>query len=176
MRSAMPRHSCPAGRREYWSVGIGDLDAEAYAQSDNPMAWALSAWMRQPRQDRAVLRVQLQEKILRFVGDPWYRSLLVDTVRSYFRLNRREQVEEAEILRSQPYEEVNEMLQTEFGRMRRDTLRENVIEVIQARFPDAPASISQRIARMQSESRLQEWLRRAAVANSLEEIEQLLDS
>src|SRR5205823_10651601 len=28
---------------EYWSVGLGDLNAEPYAESENPMGWALAA-------------------------------------------------------------------------------------------------------------------------------------
>ncbi len=38
------------------------------------MAWALVAWMRQPRQARAARRLGLQEKILRLVPDEWQRN------------------------------------------------------------------------------------------------------
>src|SRR5438128_1336995 len=38
---------------EYWSVGLGDLEVESYAGAENPMAWALAAWMRQPPSGRA---------------------------------------------------------------------------------------------------------------------------
>src|SRR5688572_32959458 len=75
----------------YWSAGIGDLNAEEYAESDNPMAWALAAWMRQRRGGRVELRLRLLDKVLRFVQDGMYRKLLLDTVRSYFTLNRVEQ-------------------------------------------------------------------------------------
>lgn len=61
----------------YWSVGIGDLDAEEYAKSDNPMAWALAAWMRQPKKGRAALRLRLLASILRSVSGAQYRRLLL---------------------------------------------------------------------------------------------------
>jgi hypothetical protein len=35
----------------YWSVGLGDLQAEPYAEIENPMGWALASWMRQQRGD-----------------------------------------------------------------------------------------------------------------------------
>ena len=71
----------------YWSVGLGDLEAERYADSDLPIAWALAAWMRQRRENRVHLRLRLQEKILRSVEDVPYRRLLLNAVRTYFKLN-----------------------------------------------------------------------------------------
>jgi hypothetical protein len=108
----------------YWSVGLGDLEAEAYAESQNPMAWALAAWMRQRREDRVELRLRLVEKLLRLVRDESYRRLLLDTVRTYFRLNRAEQAEEQRLLQSGIYGEVNEMLHTELGRLEERARRE----------------------------------------------------
>jgi hypothetical protein len=162
----------------YWSVGLGDLEAETYAQSVNPMAWALASWMRQPRQGRPIMRLRLQERILKLVRDDWNRGLLLDTVRTYFRLSPRERAEEERLLQSTSHNEVIEMLQTELGRMRHqerlETIRQSILEVVRARFQDAPESIEARVRRIRSLDRLQEWLRRAAVANSVEELERLL--
>jgi hypothetical protein len=158
----------------YWSVGLGELDAEIYAQSMNPMAWALTAWMRQQRQGRAASRLRLQEKILRLVPDEWYRGLLLDTVRTYFRLNRREEAEEERLLRSADREEVADMIQTEMGRIRLETLRQALLQVIRSRFPGAPDAMAERVARVRSQDRLNVLIKQAAVANSLEEIEQHL--
>ena len=65
---------------------------------------------------------------------------------------------------------------TEHERLWLETTREAVLIVIRARFPDAPARIEGRVARVRSLRRLDRWLVRAAVANSLEEIERLLGS
>jgi hypothetical protein len=103
---------------------LGDLEAEAYAESDNPAAWALAAWMRQQRPGRVELRLRLVEKILRFVRDEEYRRLLLDAVRSYFTLSKAEQAEEERLLQSRAHGEVNEMLQTELGRLEERARRE----------------------------------------------------
>jgi hypothetical protein len=161
----------------YWSVGLGELDAATYAQSANPMAWALASWMQQ-RQGRAASRLRLQEKILRLVPDDWYRGLLLDTVRTYFQLSQRERAEEERLLRSADRVEVREMLQTELGRMRHrerlETLQHALLQVIQSRFPTAPESLATRVGRVRNQAHLDELIKQAAVANSLEEIERHL--
>src|SRR5207249_1712041 len=108
----------------YWTVGLGDLDAAEYAEVENPIAWGLAAWMRQPRPGRVELRLRLFEKIVRFVRDEAYRRLLLDTVRTYFTLDRAEQADEERLLRSRTYQEVNEMLHTELGKLERAAKRQ----------------------------------------------------
>ena len=163
---------------EYWSVGLGDLDALQYADSENPIAWALASWMRQQQPGRVALRLQLLEKILRFVRDEPYRRLLVDAVRTYFKLSAVEARDERHLLQSGPYGEVNELLQTELGKLEqaaeRKALRNALLDVVQSRFPSAPNSLEAKIRRMRDPSRLKELIRRAATAAALEEIEPLL--
>jgi hypothetical protein len=171
----------------YWSVGLGDLEAETYVESDNPMAWALAAWMRQRPPGRVELRLRLVEKLLRFVRDESYRRLLLDTVRSYFKLSRAEQAEEQRLLRSR-YGEVNEMLHTELGRLeeraRREGRREGeaqarqqaLLDILEVRFGPVPEPVANRIQQVQDLTVLQELTRRAAGASRLEEVESLLGS
>lgn len=174
----------------YWSVGLGDLEAEAYAGSDNPMAWALAAWMRQQSQDRVELRLRLVEKLFRFVRDEAYRRLLLDAVRTYFRLSRAEQAEEQRLLQSGVYGEVREMLNTELGRLEERARREGrqegrregeaqarqqaLLEILEVRFGPVPEAVAGRIQQVQDLTLLRELTRRAAGANRLEEVEALL--
>jgi murein L,D-transpeptidase YcbB/YkuD len=164
---------------EYWSVGLGDLDAEPYADSQNPMAWALAAWMRQQRRERVELRLRLLGKILRFVRDEPYRHLLADAVSTYFKLSRTEQAREQRLLQSESYGEVSEMLNTVFGRLEqaaeRKALQNALLEVAQSRFPPIPESLEVRIRGVEDLPRLRELIRRAATAATLEEIEPLLE-
>jgi hypothetical protein len=167
----------------YWSVGLGELDAQTYAVSANPMAWALTAWMRQPRRGRVELRLRLLEKILRLVSDEIYRKLLLDAVRSYFKLNKVEQAEEERLLQSQSYGEVNEMLNTELGRLeakaRREGRREGrlegqraaLLELVQSRFSTVPSTLEAQIRRVQDVDQLNALIRHAARAATLEELE-----
>jgi hypothetical protein len=166
----------------YWTVGVGDLDAQEYAARDNPIAWALAAWMRQPRTERAGLRLRLLDKILRLVQDVVYRRLLLDAVRSYFTLSRVEQAEEQQLLQSGAYGEVREMLDTELGRLehaaesRGETraLRTALVAILESRFTIIPEEITTRIDRLERPVAIERLIRRASVAESLEEIERLL--
>jgi hypothetical protein len=168
----------------YWSVGIGDLEAEAYAATDNPMGWALASWMRQKRAGRVELRLGLMEKILRFVRSVDYRELLLDTLQTYYRLSRSETKLQQQLLRSGRYGEVGEMAQSVFERLesraRREgaaaALRSAALRVIRSRFPEAPESLAGRVERLTNPSALEELVGRAASADRLEEIEPLLPS
>jgi len=163
----------------YWSVGLGDLDADQYVESENPAAWALASWMRQRRAGRVELRLRLLGKILRFVRDEPYRRLLLDAVRTYFRLSGREAAEEEQLLQSQMYGEVNEMLQTELGRLEdaaeRKALHNAIVTVLRSRFTAVPERLMARIGRVQDVAALEELIGRAAVVSSLEEFESLLE-
>ena len=162
----------------YWSVGLGDLDADQYVESDNPMAWALASWMRHHRKGRPELRLRLQERILRLVSDAWYRRLLWDTVRTYFRLNPAEQEEEQRLIRSGQFGEVREMAETWLGRFEEDAERRAhqtaIIHVLQARFDVVPDDIEGRIREVRAFGTLERLTRRAATAPSLDEFRKAL--
>jgi len=167
----------------YWSVGLGDLDAMQYAQSENPIAWALASWMRQQRQGRAELRLRLLTRILRSVRDEPYRWLLLDAVRTYFKLNPVEQLEEQRLLRSGSFREVEQMAQTELRKLadaarregERQALQGALWTVLSTRFPSAPESLEARIQAVQSVTTLNRLIRRAVTARTLEEILPSLD-
>jgi hypothetical protein len=175
---------------KFWTVALGDLDAAEYAESENPIAWAPASWMRQPQSARVELRLQLLAKIVRFVRDEAYRRLLLDAVRTYFTLNRAEQTVEEQMLLSGPYREVREMLHTELSKLERAAERRGraegkaegervalqgaLIEFVQSRFPGAPESIAARIRAIHDRTILKDLIRRAAVADTLEELEPLL--
>jgi hypothetical protein len=174
----------------YWSVGLGELEAEAYAETDNPMGWALASWMRQQREQRVELRLHLIEKILRFVRDAAYQDLLLDAVQTYYRLSQRERKAEERLLQTGRYSEVDEMAQTVLGRMKARERREGreegrqegeelalqraVKRAILARFPAAPATLTDPVGLFQEPALLEELLTRVILASNLEEIERLL--
>jgi hypothetical protein len=167
----------------YWSVGLGDLDAAKYAASENPIAWALAAWMRHQQRGRAELRLGLLTRILRSVRDEHYRWLLLDAVRTYFKLGPVEQLEEQRLLQSGRYREVEEMAQTELGKLadaarregRREALQEALCVVVRSRFPSAPKSLEARVQAVESVQTLNRLLRRAATARTVEDILGSLD-
>jgi predicted transposase/invertase (TIGR01784 family) len=176
----------------YWSVGLGELEASEYAVRENPMGWALASWMRQQREKRVELRLQLMQKILRFVRVETYRELLLDTIQSYYRLSGPERRAEERLLRTGAYEEVEEMAQTVMERLAARARREGrqegrqagalearqaaLKEAIQTRFPDAPTSLTERVERFTDVAALQEMHRRVILAASVEEVERLLST
>jgi hypothetical protein len=142
------------------------------------MGWALASWMRQPREQRVELRLRLMEKILRLVRIETYQELLLDTIQSYYKLSRAEAKAEERLLRSGRYGEVEELTQTVLGRLaakeRRETLQQAVQQAILTRFPEAPASLVERVERVRNQVALEELLRRVILAPSLVEVEALL--
>jgi len=166
----------------YWSVGLGDLDAEPYAEQANPMGWALAAWMRQQRETRVELRLRLVEKILRLVRADEYQELLLDTVQSYYKLSRAEQRAEERLARSGRYGEVDDMEQTWLGRIKAKERREARIETLQqavqrailVRFPEAPPGLADRVEQIRTVTALENLLDRVIVAGSVEEVERLV--
>jgi hypothetical protein len=169
-------------RLTYWTVGLGDLDAEPYAERDNPMGWALASWVRQRPESRVELRLRLVEKILRFVRGDEYQELLLDAVQSYYRLSGRERRIEEQLLRSGRYRGMDELAQTVMERREARARRESAVEtgqrsliaVITARFPHVAEGVIARIERIQDPKTLDSLIRQAAVAPSLEEIERHL--
>jgi hypothetical protein len=103
---------------------------------------------------------------------------------SYHKLSRREERIEEQLLRSGRYEEADEMAQSVFERLEARARQEGVaaalqrsaLLVIQSRFPHAPARIASQIATVEDPTRLEELIRRASQAASLDEIEPLLGS
>ena len=166
----------------YWSVGLGDLEAEPYAEQTNPMGWALASWMRQQRETRVELRLRLVEKILRLVRAEEYQELLLDTVQSYYRLSRTEQRAEERLVRTGRYGEVDEMAQTVLGRMKARAQREGEVlaaqravqRAILVRFPEAPPGLGDRVEEIRNVTALENLLGRVIVAESVEEVERLL--
>jgi hypothetical protein len=173
-------------------VGLGELEAAAYAEQENPMGWALASWMRQPRAERVELRLQLIEKILRLVRGEEYQELLLDTVQTYYRLSDAERRVEEQLLRSGGYGEIEAMAQTVLERLaarerragRREGRQEGALEAMQAavrqailtRFPDAAASLTERVDGFQDATALEELHRRVILASSLEEVARLVGS
>lgn len=158
----------------YWVVGLGELDAAKYAESDNPMGWALAGWMKQPKRGRAALRLRLLANVLRFVHDEYYRKLLVDALRTYFRLSPKEEQEEQELLASPEYAEVEEMYDTVLGRMETDAERRAahraLLTLLEARFSPLPKAVERRIQQVKDLAALDALVRRAATATSLDEV------
>jgi hypothetical protein len=166
----------------YWSVGLGDLEAEPYAEQENPMGWALASWMRQQRETRVELRLRLVEKILRLARADEYQELLLDTVQSYYSLSVREQQTEERLIRSGRYGEVDEMEQTWLGRIKmKERLAGEVLaaqravqRVIRLRFPEAPPELSDRVEKIHSVKALETLLDQVVMAETVEAVEQLL--
>ncbi len=162
----------------YWSVGLGDLNAEEYAEKDNPMAWALASWMRKPRKGRVQLRLRLVGKILRFVREPRYRRLLLGTVRTYFTLSAAQKAEEERLLQSSEYGEVREMFQSEFDKFEEEVERravrqakqEDLLQLLVEKFGSVPEWASARVRDLEDTRMLDRLMRKLIHADSLEAV------
>jgi len=157
----------------YWSVGLGEMDAREYAEKDNPMAWALASWMRQPRRGRARLRLRLQERIIRSVEEETYRDVLLETVRTQFHLSERDEDEERRLIRDELDREVRVEMLTAFDKLRlegeRHATQESLLEFLAARFQTLPEGLEERVRQIHDLDRLHALIRRSGSARTLQE-------
>lgn len=162
---------------QYSSFQVRLLQADAFAEHDNPMAWGLAGWMRQPSSGRAEQRLRLQDRILRKVREEPYRRLLLDAVRTYFTLSPAEEAEEERLLRSGAAEEVRETMLTELGKLernariegRREGTRLTTLAALEARFgPLPPAAVA--AIELLPPARLRELVVRSYHAESLADL------
>ena len=166
----------------YWSIGIGDLNAEDYISSDNPAAWALTAWMRKPKGRRVRMRLEMIQRILSRVQEPGYRQVLFDALLTYFRLNRREEVETQQILESGEYGEAGEEMMTVLEKLeakgrregQREALQNSLLLYLRTRYIEVPADLEAQIRAISNIDRLNELIAAAYRSQHLEDFIHLL--
>jgi len=141
------------------------------------MAWALAAWMRQPKTGRAEFRLRLQGKILGRVEDEPYRDVLLETVRTLIHLNPQEEAEERRLIEEALDREVRGKMLTAFDKLRqegkregkREALQDALVAVLVSRFYEVPEGIEHDVRQIEDLKRLDALIRQSAAASTLEE-------
>lgn len=114
--------------------------------------------------------------------DERYRGLLLDTISTYYTLNKSEREEEQEMLQSPEFTEVNRQMLTAFEKLERKAERKGIqkgeqkglqialLTILHSRFPTMPDSLESSIRKIKDQDQLQALIQRAATAHDLGEV------
>lgn len=102
-------------RYQYLYVGLPALTAEEYLTGSNWLGVALAALMRVPRARKVRLRAEaLRRILLEYTENDYRRLLLQECVEAYLQLSKRQQRQFEQLLRIEPYKEIEPMMLTTF--------------------------------------------------------------
>ncbi len=170
----------------YLVVGLPDLEAKSYEATDNPLAAALSAWMRSSEQRRVIRWLKILRRVAQLRLNPAQQALAASVVELSLPLSASEQEELRELTGIEP--EVIEMTTVferwglEKGRAEgmqqgmqqgrvegvQEGLKSAVLRLATRKFGNLPEPIQQRIVALQDEAELNAVLDRLLLATSPE--------
>ncbi|MDQ3813287.1 MAG: hypothetical protein M3347_04980 [Armatimonadota bacterium] len=160
----------------YQRIGAPDLAAEEYLQTANPLAYGLAALMRPGERHAAEIKANCLLQIARALIDEARKVLLANCVETYLRLDEGEQQLFERLVQQPDYEEVTEMQSVyeikgeergiAIGEVRGK--RDAVLVLLRERFGDLPEPVEAHVHALQDESELDELLRAALRAPSLD--------
>jgi len=166
-------------------VQLNRLGWRDYARKPNPAAAALMARMRIAPVDRVKVRLHPLRLLVQLCLDRRKMDLIAGFVSAYLALTGKEHLAFArELDRIEDRREKRKVMEliTEWERKgrtegrtegraegRRQTLREDILDVLEARFDAVPYPLRERIQAVQAEAVLKKLLRQAALVASLAE-------
>ncbi len=166
------------GRRvltfRYAVVGVADLLAADYEESDNLLAPALSALMRAPGSDRVLRKLRALERLLNSSMNEARRSLLRYVVDKYLSLSDVETARYGALLKARGLEDtMGVVMSWEDYLVQRGVvqgMRRTLLELARARFGDLPAAVVTRLERTDDPHELEVLTTRIATAQTLDEM------
>lgn len=183
---------------EYDAIGLPDLSAEEYLDSENPLAPALSAVMRSDKLSKAMRKLLSLKRVLAKEIDEARKSLLVNVVEEFLPLKGEDEVEFNQLVVTTQSVEVIEMMTVyeergiqkgiekgiaegiekgiaegvEMG-MARGILegkKETLLDQLRQKFGELPEAVEARVRAIETLNELDGMLRQILTANSLTEM------
>jgi len=121
-------------------------------------------WIRLPTSFQSDTRLERKDILELYRLVDWLMRLPMALEQEYKR-----QLREYGTQRLMPYITSIERMGREEGRLQ--TLREDILDVLEARFGPLPSALRQRMSAVEDVSRLKSWLRQAVTCRSLSEFE-----
>jgi hypothetical protein len=154
-------------RFRYRAIGLPDLNASDYEMQTNPLAPALSAWMRSPETDRVARWLRILQQEARLPLNPAQQAILVNVVENALPLS------DAEVatLRQQTASEEVQQLETIFERWGKiEGKRETLLRLAGLRFGRLPDTVRNRIEAAKDNATLDAALDRVLTAATPDEL------
>lgn len=152
---------------QYAAIGLPELQADEYLDSDNPLAPALSALMKPSALGRAAQKLVSLQRILVSPVDEARKVLLTNIIETYLKLSAEEEAQ-YETLTSQSEEtEAVEMVNLYEERLMVKGTRNALLKLMQAKFGELPEQVEARLRSITEEARLDTLLDRILTAETL---------
>lgn len=101
-------------RFEFPYVGLPGLDGESFLDTDNPLAWALTAFMRIAPERRAGANAESLRRVALARLDHKRQRVLVECLEAFTPLDHRQQREYEQLVASEPFQETQHVIKTIF--------------------------------------------------------------
>lgn len=121
----------PIVRFEFPYVGLPALDGESFLDSDNPLAWALTSFMRITPQRRAWVKAESLRRVARAKLDHRRQTILVECLEAFTPLDRSQRREFERLVASEPYQEARHMTKTIFDEAREQGFEKGIEKGLQ---------------------------------------------
>jgi hypothetical protein len=155
---------------QYVVVGLPEMQADDYLESDNPLAPALSALMQPAQVGRAMQKIVSLRRTANSGVDDARRLLLANLIETYLRLNVEEETEFQRVISEASEQEVREMLSIYEERGIVKGMRNAVLRLLREKFGELPEQVETRVRSITDEAELDTLLGRVLSANSLAEM------
>jgi hypothetical protein len=159
----------------YDVVQLNRLKWRDYLQRPNPAATALLARMEIGPAERVRVKAEILRLLLTMRLRPQKAELILGFVETYLELTAQEELKlRREIDRFTPIdrEKIMRMLlpgeRAGLRKGRQETLREDILDILEARFKDVPYELRESIQEIAQETRLKRLHRQAVLVDSLE--------
>ena len=155
---------------EYAAVGLPELKAEDYIESDNPLAPALSALMQPLALGRAAQKLVSLQQVLSSGVDEARRVLLTNLIETYLTLSTEESVEYESLVSQSDESEVAEMVDLFEERVMVKGARNLLLKQMRIKFGELPEPIEIRVRSITDEAELETLGERVLTAETLEDM------
>lgn len=168
----------------YHLLKLKNMNWREFLGSNNPLAYALMAKMDYSKKERVKLKAEFLRMILEMGISKTKKSMLVEFIESYIKLNKKEEEEFKELASSddETYEEVTKMITTYEKRgiekgilqgMQKGGIKtaiDDVMEVLKLRFGKVPLKVRRSIKACDDLGKLKQLLRQAILAKDISDL------
>ncbi len=152
---------------EYAAVGLPELKAEDYIESDNPLAPALSALMQPLSLGRAAQKLVSLQQVISSGVDEARQVLLTNLIETYLTLNTDEESEYESLVSQSEESEVAEMVDLFEERVMVKKARNVLLKQMRVKFGELPEQAEIKVRSITNEELLDTLLERFVTAETL---------
>ena len=159
-------------------ISLSEISVDDYWDDDNPVSWALSAFMDKGERDRVLLLAECYQRIKDSALNEAKKALLINFTETSYQLTPDEEAQFQRLLEQAEYQEVREMRETFFDKLKQEGREQGVVlgmqktlsRLLQVKFGTLNQKIIDRVQKIESEEELTSLAEKVITASSLDEL------